>query len=88
MDLGEMLRNGVPTAIVGQLNRTVGARVIQRVARRRARVAVGRLIPAGVGVVIAAGADYMAVRSAANAALSYLEWTETVEGARASLSAA
>jgi hypothetical protein len=86
--LHDLRSSGVPAAVVGRLNRSVGSRVIHRVARRRARVAVGRLIPAGVGVIIAAGADYMAVRSAGNAALSYLELLETVEGARASLSVA
>jgi hypothetical protein len=88
ISLRDIDRAGVPTAIIGRLNRTVGTRVIHRVARRRARVAVGRLIPAGIGVAIAAGADYMAVRSAGNATLSYLEWVENEEGARASLSVA
>ena len=90
MDLGlaELQAGGVPLEVVGRLNRTVGERVVRRVAARRARVAVGRLIPAGVGVVIAAGADYMALRSAGNAAMSYMEWLEKSAPSRASLTAA
>jgi hypothetical protein len=90
LDLGldELRVVGVPKEVLAHLNRSVGARVIRRVARRRARVAAGRLLPAGIGVAIAATADYMAVRSAGKAALSYLEWIESVESPRASLTAA
>ena len=90
MDLGlaELRSGGVPIHVIGRLNRTVGERVVRRVAARRARVAVGRLIPAGIGVVVAAGADYLAVRSAGKAAMSYLDWLESVDRPRASLTAA
>jgi uncharacterized protein (DUF697 family) len=88
LTLEELRTNGVPAEVVARLNRTVGGRVVRRVARRRARVAVGRLIPAGIGVVIAAAADYLAVRSAGNAALEYFEWIENVEHKRPSLTAA
>jgi hypothetical protein len=88
LSLADVRAGGVPIEVIGRLNRTVGERVVRRVARRRARVAVGRLIPAGVGVVVAAGADYLAVRSAGKAAMSYLDWLENVDGPRASLTAA
>jgi len=88
LSLDDLRTGGVPLEVVARLNRTVGERVVRRVARRRARVAVGRLIPAGIGVVVAAGADYLAVRSAGRAAMSYLEWIERIEHPRASLTAA
>lgn len=88
LGLAELHAGGVPLEVVGRLNRTVGERVVRRVARRRARVAVGRLIPAGIGVAVAAGADYLALRSAGNAARSYLDWLENVDRPRASLTAA
>jgi hypothetical protein len=87
-DLDDLRAAGVPASIVGRLNRTVGERIVRRVAARRARASIGRLLPLGIGVVIAAGADYLAIRSAGNAGLKYLEWIESVEHSPASLTAA
>jgi hypothetical protein len=86
--LADLSVGGVPATVIGRLNKNVGERIVRRVAARRARASVGRLLPLGIGVAIAAGADYMALRSAGNAGVKYLDWLENEEGSRASLTAA
>jgi len=62
------------------LNRELGAMVVKRTARRRARTLLGREIPFGVGVAIGAGANFRAMRHTGRTALRYYEFTATGTG--------
>jgi hypothetical protein len=57
------------------LNRELGALVVKRTARRRARTLLGREIPFGVGVAIGAGANFKAMRHTGRTALRYYDFT-------------
>jgi hypothetical protein len=57
------------------LNRELGALVVKRSARRRARTLLGREIPFGVGVAIGAGANFKAMRHTGRTALRYYDFT-------------
>jgi len=59
------------------LNKELGAMVVKRTARRRARTLLGREIPFGVGVAIGAGANFRAMRHTGRTALRYYEFTGT-----------
>jgi hypothetical protein len=59
------------------LNRELGALVVKRTARRRARTLLGREIPFGVGVAFGAGANFRAIRHTGRTALRYYEFTAT-----------
>ena len=58
-----------------ELNRELGALVVKRTARRRARTLLGREIPFGVGVAIGAGANFKAMRHTGRTALRYYDFT-------------
>jgi hypothetical protein len=62
------------------LNKELGAMVVKRTARRRARTLLGREIPFGVGVAIGAGANFRAMRHTGRTALRYYEFTGTGAG--------
>jgi hypothetical protein len=57
------------------LNRELGALVVKRTARRRARTLLGREIPFGVGVAIGAGSNFKAMRHTGRTALRYYDFT-------------
>ena len=59
------------------LNKELGAMVVKRTARRRARTLLGREIPFGVGVAIGAGANFRAMRHTGRTALRSYEFTGT-----------
>jgi hypothetical protein len=65
-------------ALSEDLNRELGALVVKRTARRRARTLLGREIPFGVGVAIGAGANFRAIRHTGRTALRYYEFTAPV----------
>ena len=60
------------------VNRELGAMVVKRTARRRARTLLGREIPFGVGVAIGAGANFKVMRHTGRTALRYYEFTAPV----------
>jgi hypothetical protein len=62
-------------SISEDLNKELGALVVKRTARRRARTLLGREIPFGVGVAIGAGANFKAMRHTGRTALRYYEFT-------------
>jgi hypothetical protein len=64
-------------ALSEELNKELGAMVVKRTARRRARPLLGREIPFGVGVAIGAGANFRAMRHTGRTALRYYEFTAT-----------
>jgi hypothetical protein len=72
--LGERVTLGVmPRDAVGKVNRRIGAEVVKRLGRRRARVILGREIPFGVGVAIGSSANYLATRKVGRLAVKYFE---------------
>jgi hypothetical protein len=62
-------------ALSENLNRELGALVVQRTVRSRVRTLLGREIPFGVGVAIGAGANFRVMRHAGATALRYYEFT-------------
>jgi hypothetical protein len=58
-----------------ELNRGLGALVVKRTARVRARTLLGREIPFGIGVAIGAGANFKAMRHTGRTALRYYDFT-------------
>jgi hypothetical protein len=62
-----------PDEVVGKVTREIGEMVISKIARRRARALLGRLIPLGVGVAIAGLEDYRGVSSIGKTAIRYLD---------------
>jgi hypothetical protein len=77
IDLRRLRTTGLPPDLVARLNRNLGDRIIQRIANRRARSLLGRLLPFGLGVAVAASTDYKAGTSVGRAALTYLDWLQT-----------
>jgi hypothetical protein len=72
--LGERVTLGVlPRETIGKVNVKIGAEVVKRLGRRRAKVILGREIPFGVGVAIGSGANYMATRKVGRLAIKYFE---------------
>ena len=74
--LASLSRKDLPDAVVGRLNRSVGERVVHRIANRRARSLLARLLPFGLGVVVAGTTDYRAASSVGRAAQTYFDWIE------------
>jgi hypothetical protein len=60
------------------VNRELGAMVVKRTARRRARTLLGREIPFGVGVAIGAGSNFKVMRHTGRTALRYYEFTAPI----------
>lgn len=74
--LASLSRKDLPDAVIGRLNRSMGERVVSRIANRRAKSLLGRLLPFGLGVVVAGSADYRAAASVGKAAQTYFDWLE------------
>ncbi len=62
--------------VVGRINRDIGERIVAKVARRRAAVLAGRLVPLGVGVAVAGWEDFRLLASVGKTAVSYLDMSE------------
>jgi hypothetical protein len=58
-----------------EVNRGLGALVVKRTARVRARTILGRELPFGIGVAIGAGANFKVMRHVGRTALRYYEFT-------------
>jgi hypothetical protein len=71
--LGTAQASAVPRAALGDLNRDLGARVVKRIARRRARVILGRELPFGVGVALGGLGNYRAMHSLGRTAIKHLK---------------
>jgi hypothetical protein len=69
---GEAHANAIPRSTLGDLNRELGARVVKRVARRRARVILGRELPFGVGVALGGVGNYRSMHSLGRTAIKHL----------------
>jgi uncharacterized protein (DUF697 family) len=75
---------GLPEETVAQLNRELGERVVGRIAKRRARMLAGRLIPLGIGVAVAGVEDLRWVQSVGRAAVRYFDAIDSARPASGS----
>jgi hypothetical protein len=62
----------IPKETLADLNRELGARVVKRVARRRARVLLGRELPFGVGVTLGGIANYRSMHRLGKTAIKHM----------------
>lgn len=65
MDVGSVSGKGlkVPLEVLERVNANIGANLLSKFGTRRGAIAVGRILPFGVGAVIGGGANYAMVRS-------------------------
>ncbi len=66
----------IPRTTLADLNRDLGARVVKRVARRRARLILGRELPFGFGVTLGGIANYRAMHALGRTAVEHLRQLE------------
>jgi hypothetical protein len=69
----KVVLGALPRDTLAAINKRVGAEVVKRLARRRARAILGRELPLGIGVAIGAGYNYLAVRRIGRTAVKYFE---------------
>jgi hypothetical protein len=69
---GEAAPSEIPRETLGDLNRELGARVVKRIARRRARVLLGRELPFGVGVALGGVSNYRTMHHLGRTAIKHL----------------
>ena len=60
-----------PSALSGDVNRSIANQVIKRVAQRRVRTLLGKELPFGIGVVVGAGANFRTMRRVGRTAMKY-----------------
>jgi hypothetical protein len=70
---GEAAPGEIPRETLGDLNRELGGRVVKRIARRRARVLLGRELPFGVGVALGGVANYRSMHHLGRTAIKHLQ---------------
>jgi SpoU rRNA methylase family enzyme len=63
----------IPRATLAELNRGLGGQVVKRVARRRARMILGRELPFGVGVALGGIGNYRAMHALGRTAIKHLQ---------------
>ena len=69
---GALDPTAIPRSTLADLNRELGARVVKRVARRRARLFLGRELPFGVGVALGGTANYRIMQALGRTATTHL----------------
>ena len=62
-----------PAKILQQINKKVGTTILTKYGTKRGGVAVGRLIPFGVGVVVGGGFNYLTMKQFKNSTVKYFE---------------
>jgi hypothetical protein len=70
---GEADPGEIPRETLGDLNRELGARVVKRIARRRARLLLGRELPFGVGVTLGGVSNYRTMHKLGKTAVKHLQ---------------
>jgi hypothetical protein len=70
---GEAAPTEIPRETIGDLNRELGGRVVKRIARRRARLLLGRELPFGVGVALGGVSNYRTMHSLGKTAIKHLQ---------------
>lgn len=66
-------RKRVPGAMFQAIDRRVGTTIVTKYGTKRGGVAVGKLIPFGVGVVVGGGFNYLTMRSFKSSATNYFD---------------
>jgi hypothetical protein len=69
---GEAGPGEIPKETLAELNKELGARVVKRIARRRARVLLGRELPFGVGVTLGGIANYRSMHHLGRTAIKHM----------------
>ena len=69
---GALQPTAIPQSTLADLNRELGARVVKRIARRRARVILGRELPFGFGVALGGVANYRTMHALGRTATKHL----------------
>lgn len=64
-------RRRFPAEILKRINRKVGATIVTKYGTKRGGVALGKLIPFGVGVLVGGGFSYLTMKSFASSARRY-----------------
>jgi SpoU rRNA methylase family enzyme len=62
----------IPRSTLADLNRELGGRVVKRIARRRARIVLGRELPFGVGVALGGVGNYRTMHKLGRTAIKHL----------------
>jgi hypothetical protein len=70
---GEAGLDAIPRDSVADLNRVLGAQVVKRIARRRARVLLGRELPFGMGMALGGVYNYRQMQSIGKTAIKHLQ---------------
>jgi hypothetical protein len=70
---GEAGPGEIPRETLGDLNRELGSQVVKRIARRRARLLLGRELPFGVGVALGGISNYRTMQALGKTAIKYLQ---------------
>lgn len=70
---GEAAPGEIPRDTLGDLNRELGGRVVKRIARRRARLLLGRELPFGVGVALGGISNYRTMHALGRTAIKHLQ---------------
>lgn len=73
----------LPDEVVGRITREIADRIVSRVAARRARTLVPRLIPFGVGVAVAGIDDFRSAGAVGREAIRYLDLVDSARSAPA-----
>ena len=63
----------IPRETLGDLNRELGSQVVKRIARRRARLILGRELPFGVGVALGGIGNYRTMHALGRTAIKHLQ---------------
>jgi hypothetical protein len=61
--LGEIVTNAVPPRTMRSINRTLGANFVTKYGAKRGIIAIGKVAPFGIGLVIGAGGNLFMARS-------------------------
>lgn len=69
--LGMRVTNQVPAAVLKKMNRALGRTVITKYGRHRGAIAIGRVLPLGIGAVIGGTGNYTLARAIAKQADSF-----------------
>jgi hypothetical protein len=70
--VGGIEPSAIPRETLADLNRELGGRVVKRIARRRARVLLGRELPFGVGVALGGVGNYRTMHALGKTAIKHL----------------
>ena len=70
---GQATLGEIPSEAVADLNRVLGAQVVRRIARRRARVMLGRELPFGMGVALGGIYNFRQMHSIGRTAIKHLQ---------------